>query len=395
MWAKAEHVSKDAKRIYGSLISKTWLSGIVVNVFSQQKDGAKRATTMVTARYRVGSEEKTKDLPLQSLKDKDPSATVETSTSTVEGPTTGNGSPPRVLNSQANAAEATRNARESPTTTEATNNSVEQVSEEAVESPSGSENSASSGTSTSNTTAASSATGPTPVSVNHGREWFEGPTEVDVNGPVPFKFWKMIDQSTGKEFVPGCDSGVKKKYSAIDYFLACFPKDQLKAMHDLTNEKLHRDSKKKVTYGELLKWMGITILITRFEFGDRSSLWETTTKYKYITPAALGEKTGMSRDRYDELHRYIVWSYQPQVSSTGGVFAKTSWTDSMNTEEPTLLLQAVSASMSPLVAGTDLVDIGSTWVFHSMCPWIANQKTDARFKILRAVSLVLCYSSSW
>ena len=58
--------------------------------------------------------------------------------------------------------------------------------------------------------------------------------------------------------------------------------------------------------GELLKFFGVLILITRFEkiSGSRASLWTTTAPSKYIPVVALG-KTGMLRQRFDAIFRCI------------------------------------------------------------------------------------------
>jgi Transposase IS4 len=62
--------------------------------------------------------------------------------------------------------------------------------------------------------------------------------------------------------------------------------------------------------GEILKFFGIMILCTKFEFRSRSSLWSTTSVSKYIPAPSFGT-TGMSRMRFDDLWRYIRWSRQP------------------------------------------------------------------------------------
>ena len=78
VWAKAEAVSREAKRVYGAAISRTWVRGTVLEVIIQRNEGSKRATTMVKASYMIGNMEKVACIPLQSLKDKDPSAAAPT-----------------------------------------------------------------------------------------------------------------------------------------------------------------------------------------------------------------------------------------------------------------------------------------------------------------------------
>jgi hypothetical protein len=83
--------------------------------------------------------------------------------------------------------------------------------------------------------------------------------------------------------------------------MACFPKEHLKSMVEQTSAELQRAGHLPTSIGELLKWFGINILITRFEFGDRASLWSPETGCKYIPSPLLGKTTGMSRCWFDTL----------------------------------------------------------------------------------------------
>ena len=56
--------------------------------------------------------------------------------------------------------------------------------------------------------------------------------------------------------------------------MAVFPKRQFNDMVSRTNLILQRLGEPLLTTkGEVLKWFGLLILMTRFEFGDRASLW--------------------------------------------------------------------------------------------------------------------------
>jgi len=79
VWAKAEAVSRDAKRVYGAAVSEKHLMGTVLEVSVAKPDGAKRAVTYITARYKIGDTEKDKKLSLQTLKAQEPAASVGTS----------------------------------------------------------------------------------------------------------------------------------------------------------------------------------------------------------------------------------------------------------------------------------------------------------------------------
>ena len=188
-WAKAEAVSKDCKRIYGARLDSTWLEGKVVKVETRKKTPeSTKSTTYVLATLMVGRVEKNVWFPLQSLKKANPVTTTVDRTSVEEG---NNGVPPSVA-----TAPDTTTTTTAPATVTPTNAS-------------------------------------TPVvAVANDREWTEGVVDVDFNGRVPNKMWKMTDQYTDRIFTPGCDGA--KKYTAYDYFMAVFPREQLDAMVQLT-----------------------------------------------------------------------------------------------------------------------------------------------------------------
>jgi Transposase IS4 len=64
-------------------------------------------------------------------------------------------------------------------------------------------------------------------------------------------------------------------------------------------------------------FFGLLILITCFKFGERASLWSPQSRCKYIPTPNLGERTGMARDRFTALLRYLVWSDQPFARPEG------------------------------------------------------------------------------
>ena len=95
-----------------------------------------------------------------------------------------------------------------------------------------------------------------------------------------------------------------------------FPPAQLREIVRLTNinlAKLPRHNLTRwVTEGEIVKFFGIVILMTRYEFKDRASLWSTVDTSKYI-PAACFGKTSMGRCRFDNILRCIQFSVQDKV----------------------------------------------------------------------------------
>ena len=165
---------------------------------------------------------------------------------------------------------------------------------------------------------------PTPVVIMHDQQWFINETLLmspQNQRANHYRAWGMRD-AIGNIHGPGTDRG--RHMSRLEYFLMSFPPIQLTNMIQLTNRALIADSKKPMTRGELLKFFGVMILCTRYEFTSRASLWSTTAPSKYVTAAGLG-KTGMSRQRFDDLWRYIVWSEQPTVQPEGMSHEKHQW----------------------------------------------------------------------
>lgn len=96
------------------------------------------------------------------------------------------------------------------------------------------------------------------------------------------------------------------------FFLTMFPWKALTTIVNETNKQLLSQNHKETTTGEILKFFGVWILMTRFEFTDRRGLWSTSVKHKYQMAASFGI-TGLSRDRFDYLWKSIRFSNQPNT----------------------------------------------------------------------------------
>jgi hypothetical protein len=147
----------------------------------------------------------------------------------------------------------------------------------------------------------------------HETEWFEAIPSVleqDINGPVVRRLWSIKDCRSGTLLEQDCDQG--DLMSRLDYFLCMFPPQALLSIVRFTSQQLLLLSKPATTKGEIVKFFGVIVLATKFEFDDRRSLWATTATSKYI-PAPLFGKTMMSRNRFDDLWRCIRFSDQPSV----------------------------------------------------------------------------------
>lgn len=150
----------------------------------------------------------------------------------------------------------------------------------------------------------------------HGLAWnFTTPGDeiLYVNGATPHIQWRAKDSRTHRDFYAGCDT--RCDLSPLHYFNLMFPPQQLVLMREQTNEKLLGKGILPITHGELLKFIGILILGTRFEFGERRSLWatESESRRQLVPPPAFGQRTGMPRQRFDDIWSALAFSFQPPM----------------------------------------------------------------------------------
>jgi Transposase IS4 len=142
--------------------------------------------------------------------------------------------------------------------------------------------------------------------------WFavKNPTDDDVNGDIPSMPWKFLG-TDGSYWEPNDDpTGTKRPL--LEYFLACMPPATIKRILKETNKKLTMHESSLLDIAELLRFFGICILVTRFEFESRRDLWSVNTSTKFIPPANFA-LTGMSRNRFEEIWSLMTFSCQPPV----------------------------------------------------------------------------------
>ena len=133
--------------------------------------------------------------------------------------------------------------------------------------------------------------------------------EPPLNGAVPPRQWS-VRTAVGDILIPGAGNiAALNDMSALDFFLLMFPPKQLTAMVELTNIELAKYNQQITDTSEMLKFFGLMILMTTYEFTSRATLWATTAPMKY-RPAAHFGRTGMSRNRFNEMFRAVRWSKQ-------------------------------------------------------------------------------------
>ena len=300
--AKACHVTNLAEcaRRYGSNSKTKRVQGVVTHVEVVKNPTTNRTTTFVTAAYDLGGTTiRPSRLNIRSVKAVLPptAATVPTATGTLLGSTDGDSTTTEVT---------TPPAPPEPTLEAATNanTSSEELTDDVVGEtpPLTDENN-------NNLIANNNTALPEADATAHDQEWFvdDAAARLPVNGNYHFRNWAV---KTRMGYMLGRGGDHQNSYSRIEYFLMLFPPEQLQLILQLTNHELGMARKTYTSAGEIVKFFGVMLLATRFEFGSRASLWSNVTTNKYIPAPSFGQ-TGMPRKRFDDLWMCIRFSEQP------------------------------------------------------------------------------------
>ena len=156
-----------------------------------------------------------------------------------------------------------------------------------------------------------------PVTV-HDYTWSAEAGTLSIGGVVPRRSWSVRLLSGETIAEEGDAMGPGRTRRALDYSLAMLPLDQLIRMVRLTSVKLSARRLRATTAGEVLKFVRVLLLGTRYEFGSRSEFSSTTARNKYIPAPGFGHLTRMSRDPFDSLWSCMAYSEvctDPAVSS--------------------------------------------------------------------------------
>ena len=300
--AKACHVTNLAEcaRRYGSNSKTKRVQGVVTHVEVVKNPTTNRTTTFVTAAYDLGGTTiRPSRLNIRSVKAVSPptAATVPTATGTLLGSTDGDSTTTEVT---------TPPAPPEPTLEAATNanTSSEELTDDVVgETPPLTDKN------NNNLIANNNTALPEADATAHDQEWFvdDAAARLPVNGNYHFRNWAV---KTRMGYMLGRGGDHQNSYSRIEYFLMLFPPEQLQLILQLTNHELGMARKTYTSAGEIVKFFGVMLLATRFEFGSRASLWSNVTTNKYIPAPSFGQ-TGMPRKRFDDLWMCIRFSEQP------------------------------------------------------------------------------------
>jgi hypothetical protein len=76
---------------------------------------------------------------------------------------------------------------------------------------------------------------------------------------------------------------------------------------------------------ELLKFFGVLILITQFEFNSQRDLWKPVSDNKFIPSPAIGNTTGKAKHQFENLLANITFSVQLETQPEGMSLEKYRW----------------------------------------------------------------------
>jgi hypothetical protein len=153
--------------------------------------------------------------------------------------------------------------------------------------------------------------------------WYsEFDPDEDINGPVEPIAWKFRG-TDGVMWSEGDDEDLKRPY--VDYFMTCFPPLALRLIITETNKKLVEKSANEIDLGEFLKFIGVMILITRFEFGERRECFQSKQPSPYMPAPNISATTGMTRHRFDMIWSCLTFSKVPAARPEGMSSAEYRW----------------------------------------------------------------------
>ncbi len=324
--AKAIHVTSEIEchRRFGHEKKTTWVVGVVTAVNVKHNEGRNRTTTTIVADYDLGFDTiRRKELNLVSVKPYVPPEPANIpEIPIVETPAP---QPPQQQDTAAIlpvaietqqlflADDIANNTAASPASLslEILSSATPTSSSSTTSSPTSTETANSNNSNSNfNNNNTNQMDLHDPVASPNNFPWYDNDeaTKRPVNGPVYSRDWQ-VQTTLGEYWSYGCNT--RQQISRLEVFLQMFPPIHLQLMVRCTNLQLQKDNKAVTTGGEILKYFGILILITKFEFSKRSSLWSATPIEKYEPAPNLG-RTGMSRKRFDELTKYIRYSQQPE-----------------------------------------------------------------------------------
>ena len=176
--------------------------------------------------------------------------------------------------------------------------------------------------------------------------------------------------------------------SHLEYFLMLFPPKQLHLILQLTNNEMAMARKIYTTAGEIVKFFGVMLLVTQFEFRSWTSLWSSISTNKYIPDPSFG-LTGIPQNRFDDLWMCIRFSDRPHNPPSEMTSEQYCWRvvddfiKYFNKHQVQNFFHRMRiASASPCPGGIGKAAIASTMACRCMLRSTGNQKMAVRSRML-------------
>ena len=165
------------------------------------------------------------------------------------------------------------------------------------------------------------------VAIAHEQKWVAGNAEMITGNiadePTSDRQWYQKGPS-GERIALGNPNFADM--SSLAALVHMMPPEQLDLVMGLTNDRLAAKKKKELTRQELLRWIGVCMLIASINFrGDRRKLWEGGGAASKYLPSYDLRATGMSRNRFDDIWYAVRWSRQPPEQPDGMSSERYRW----------------------------------------------------------------------
>ena len=142
----------------------------------------------------------------------------------------------------------------------------------------------------------------------HGVRWKVAPVPNCHNGIPRTHHWEFLGWA-GQKLSAGSISAANEDDSIIQDFYSTFPLLHLSRIVSMTNKVLLGKGRRSTTWGEVLRFFGLLVLMKRFEFGSGRDFWSKTSRTKYCMLPNFTEIIG--RTRFDALFSCLAYSMQP------------------------------------------------------------------------------------
>jgi len=165
------------------------------------------------------------------------------------------------------------------------------------------------------------------VPIAHEQKWVAG-FAATITGDVTDEHtsihqWFHKDQF-GERIAPG--NPEHSIMSPLQAFLHMMPPAQLTLILELTNERLVEKEKQEMTRQELLRGIGVCVLIASINFRGRChNLWEGGGAASKYLPSYDLRATGMSRNRFEDIWYAVRWFHQPHEQPHGMSSEQNRW----------------------------------------------------------------------